>query len=112
MRSRGKGLLLRMLRPLSILRLWTQETVGESFQLYHLEKVDLMVMKISVSLDSFQAVCCYTNRTSLRSWDCAVSLVLTAPRPASVESPSSWMAAPGTSAVRTVRASTCCGTAR
>lgn len=60
----------------------------------------------------FQAACCCTNRTSLRSLDCAVSLVLTAPRPASAESPSSWMAAPGTSAARTVRASTCCGTAR
>lgn len=80
---------------------------------YHLEKkVGLEAMEISVSLDSFQAACCCTNRTSLRSWDCAVSLVLTAPRPASVESLSSWTAAPGTSAVRTVRASTCCGTAR
>lgn len=49
MQSWGKGLLLRMLGPLSILRLWAQETVGESFQLYHLEKVGLTVMKICVS---------------------------------------------------------------
>lgn len=64
------------------------------------------------SVDSRQAACCCTSRTSLRSWGCAVSLVLTAPRPASVASLSSWMAAPGTSAARTARASTCCGTAR
>lgn len=102
----GQGLPLRVLYPIH------PKAPGTA-----LKRQGLTALEISASLDSslpppFQAACCCTNRTSLRSWGCAASLVPTAPRPASVESPSSWMAAPGTSAARTVRASTCCGTAR
>lgn len=96
----------------SALRLWAREALQERFQMCHLGGLGSHSHGDPVSLHSLQAACCCTSRTSLRSWDFAVSPVLTAPRPASAVSPSNWTAAPGTSAVRTVRASTCCGTAR
>lgn len=99
-------------RAVSGARAAAREAVWERLQGWHLDGVRSHSADTSVCLRSFQAACCCTNRTSLRSWDFAVSLVLTAPRPASAASPSNWMAAPGTSVARTVKASTCCGTAR
>jgi hypothetical protein len=100
-----------------ILRLWIRRTVTGSFKNSTLKRsgpvpVGIFVSGLSFLFPTFQAVCCCINKTSLRSWAYAVSLVLTAPKPASVESLSNWMVAPGTSVVKTVRASTCYGTAR